>query len=247
LDGEGCLVNKVANNFIYPNKKMKIKIGDNVYRNFDSEFEKQILAPTKRKINIEVEIKDNFLKIIDEDGISVQKELCKGELPKDNAVFKNLLIKQLSKTGDSIFELKNISINQEVCFMPISTINQLRRELLDELVKKRVDYYEKNIKKVQNKMNYTKYFKDKVDYKANVYNKSAEEFYKKCGCEVVEKAFEYKKPNRKIELMTCKYCIKHALNMCKVNLKLYLVDEKGIKYPLSFDCKNCKMYVMSPD
>ena len=29
--------------------------------------------------------------------------------------------------------------------------------------------------------------------------------------------------------------------------KLYLIDEKGVKYPLKFDCKNCEMMVLSPD
>ena len=53
-------------------------------------------------------------------------------------------------------------------------------------------------------------------------------------------------PPGNIELMRTKHCIKYALNMCKASQKLFLVDEKGIQYPLIFDCKNCEMAVLSP-
>ena len=48
-----------------------------------------------------------------------------------------------------------------------------------------------------------------------------------------------------IEFMHTKHCIKYALDMCKSPKKLFLIDEKGKKYPLKFDCKNCEMYVLS--
>ena len=61
---------------------------------------------------------------------------------------------------------------------------------------------------------------------------------------------------KKAELMRTKHCIRYALNMClkKQDLKkyqnsskepeLYLQDEKGQKYHLFFDCKNCEMVIM---
>ena len=74
----------------------------------------------------------------------------------------------------------------------------------------------------------------------------AEEFYKKCGVTVKEWSLESNVPNKQIELMRTKHCIKYALNMCKSPNKLYLKDEKSVVYPLKFDCKNCEMIVMSP-
>ena len=88
-------------------------------------------------------------------------------------------------------------------------------------------------------------FEKEVDYRANVHNKSAEEFYKKCGTKVLEPSFEKQKPNREIELMRCKHCIKYALNMCKSPKKLVLIDEYGKKYPLKFDCKKCEMSILT--
>ena len=40
------------------------------------------------------------------------------------------------------------------------------------------------------------------------------------------------------ELMHTKHCLKYAFDMCKSPDKLYLIDEKGKKYDLLFDCKN---------
>ena len=45
--------------------------------------------------------------------------------------------------------------------------------------------------------------------------------------------------------MRTKHCLKYALNMCRSEKKLFLVDEKGAKYPLKFDCKNCEMVILS--
>ena len=84
-----------------------------------------------------------------------------------------------------------------------------------------------------------------MDYRANVHNASAEAFYKKCDCKVLEKSMETKLPDRKIELMRTKHCIKYALNMCKSPKSLLLRDEFGKTYPLGFDCKKCEMIVFN--
>ena len=108
----------------------------------------------------------------------------------------------------------------------------------------RIETYNNN-KLKQAPMNYTKYYTDKVDYRANIHNKSAEEFYQKCGAGVLEYSFESKQPARQVEVMRCKHCIKYALNMCKSPQKLVLKDEYGKKFPLKFNCKDCEMSVLS--
>ena len=85
-----------------------------------------------------------------------------------------------------------------------------------------------------------------MDYRANISNKESENFYKKAGVQVQEYSPEPKLPNRQIELMRTKHGIKYALNICKSPRKLFLEDEKGVKYPLVLDCKNCEMAVLSP-
>ena len=49
--------------------------------------------------------------------------------------------------------------------------------------------------------------------------------------------------------MRTKYCILHALNLCKKQTKMndtyFLMDDKSKKYELKFDCKNCEMIVLN--
>ena len=64
-------------------------------------------------------------------------------------------------------------------------------------------------------------------------------------CEVKEFALEKSLPERDdVELMRTKHCLKYAFNMCKSPQKLFLVDDRGKKYKLHFDCKKCEMSVI---
>lgn len=244
---------------IYPNKVVNLKKGDKLWRNFDSEFEKELAKPVKRRIGVNVVIEKSaptltlprgegigeelILTVIDEDGVSISKVLLQGEKAKKPEIMKENFIKQFSKTGDSDFYIKDIKIATELPFMPVGVINQLRRDAFAELMQKRIEEYE-NKRQYQGLMKYSEYFLKEVDYRANVHNSFAKKFYERCGAEVLEPSFETRKPDRGIALMTCKHCIKFALNMCKSPQELVLKDEHGKKYPLNFDCKNCTMRVM---
>ena len=155
---------------------------------------------------------------------------------------KENFVKQSSKTGESDFYIEDIKIASELPFMPVSLINQLRRQAFDLLMQERLKNYKRE---EQKSLNYAPFYKQEVDYRANVYNKEAKEFYSKCGCKVLEPAMEEKLPNHPVELMRTKHCIKYALNMCKSPQKLVLEDEHGKTFPLVFDCKNCEMVVMN--
>lgn len=264
FNGDGFGVNKVENEYIYPNKKINLKIGDKLWRNYDVEFEKELEKPVKRQIGVNIIIEpapsltlprgegtstrlvsnELVLTITDEDSVSVSKILLQGEKANNPEKMKETFIKQFSKTGESDFYINNIEISTELPFLPVSEINQLRRELFDKLMQKRLETY-KDERQHQKPMNYTEYFLKEVDYRANVHNSSAKDFYEKCGVKVLEPSFETKKPNREVALMRCKHCIKYALNMCKSQTHLVLRDEFGKVYPLRFDCKNCEMYVLN--
>ncbi len=253
FNNDGCLVNKVIGNTIYPNKKIKIKNGDKIYRNLDVEFEKELEKPVKRQIGINIEVNkihgsNNklLLKITDEDGVSVTCEIPSTEQAKNPEKMKETFIKQFSKTGEGDFYICNIKLadDLEIPFMTVSAVNELRRNMFDKLMKKRLEVYGSN-RIYQKPMKHTKYFVPEVDYRANVHNKSAKEFYEKCGVAVNEYSLETKLPNRQVELMRCKHCIKYALNMCKSPKKLFLRDSQNTIYFLKFDCKNCEMSVLT--
>lgn len=246
FNGEGFMVNKVEGTFIYPNRQVNLKKGDKLWRNFDSEFEKELLKPTKRQIAIKIEIKSNKIFIIDEDGINISQTIEQKEKANNPERLKETFVKQFSKTGESDFYVENIKIEaEELPFMPVAEINSLRRFLLEKLMEKRVDIYYEKIKQWQKPLIYSEYYLKEVDYKANIHNKFAKSFYEKSGTKVLETSLELKIPSRQIELMHCKHCIKYSLNMCKSPEKLVLKDEYNTIYPLKFDCKNCEMFILS--
>ena len=161
------------------------------------------------------------------------------EPPKNPEKIKENFITQLNKTGESDFYVTDIQINGELPFLPISEINNLRRQLLEELMEERLNNYDRE---VQKPLKYAKFPKAEMDYHSNVHNKEAKIFYEKCGCKITQKSYESTRP-KNVELMRTKHCLKYAFDLCKSPDKLYLIDEKGKKYELLFDCKNCEMII----
>ena len=252
FNGQGCLVNKVEGNRIYPNKMDGIAVGVEVFRNFDSRFEKQLEnSRTKRRIGVKFIYSDGVLKAVDEDKNIAAIELQAGEPAKNPEKMKETFINQLKKTGESDFYAENIEITGGVSFMPVSKINELRRNILDMLMAERLKNYQRELQKP---LQYAQYPVKKLDYRANIHNKDAKTFYENCGCEVCEMALESNPSTALrfpslykggIELMRTKHCLKFAFNMCKSPKKLYIIDERGQKYPLKFDCKNCEMVILN--
>lgn len=245
----GCLVNrieKVNNNTqrIFPNKMDNLTIGTKIYRNFDYEFEKKLTnTKTKRRIGVNFIFKNGILYAKDEDNNCVNIQITETELPKNPEKMQENFKTQLNKTGESDFYIQNIDIESNLPFIPISKINELRRTVLDLLMQERIKNYPKEIQKPLQQVIFPK---EKLDYRANIHNQKAKEFYEQCNCEICETSFESQLNPKNKELMRTKHCLKFALNMCKSPKKLFLVDEKGKKYPLIFDCKNCEMAIMQP-
>lgn len=246
----GCLINKVEKNKIYPNKMPEIKIGTEIYRNFDAEFEKTLKnSKTNRKISVNITFDLGEIIAIDEDKNEIKIKYEFEELAQNIEKMGANIENQLKKSGESIFSVENVEIKTEkLPFLPVSKLNELRRELLEKLEETRLQNY-KTVSNSVGKVCPTYNFENKSidlpnDYKANVLNKSAKEFYENCGVKISETALESGGKCEGKVVMTTKHCLKHALNMCKSPQKLYLIDEKGKKYELRFKCKNCEMEIV---
>ena len=101
----------------------------------------------------------------------------------------------------------------------------------------------KNYKRPKaNELKEIPYFEKEIDYKANIHNSYAKNFYEKRSSKVKEFSFENAKQSG-AELMRTKHCLKFAFNRCGSDEKLFLEDEYGKKYALDFDCKNCEMII----
>jgi len=238
----GFLINKIEGNKIYPNKMPSLSVGTFLYRNIDFKFNKQLdISKTTRKIGLEFILNNKQIIAVDEDENRVELELPDFELAKNQDKSRLTIIEQLKKTGDTDFYVTNITINiEDIPFFPVSTINELRRNILNLLMGKRIENYKKE---VSNDISIVPYYKKLLDYKANIHNDFARKFYEKRGAKVDAYSFEKSGADSGAELMRTKHCLKYALGMCQSTEKLYLTDEFNQKYKLEFDCKNCEMII----
>ena len=245
----GCLVNKAEKTKdgfkIYPNKKINLKQKDKIYRNLNVEFNKTLEnTKVQRKLRVEFEVYQDKIVVKDLNSSKVEIDLGECETAKNTEKMRENYVISLSKTSDSPYLVQNIEFKNEVLsFLPVSKINELRKILLDKLSEKILSRYKT---KKQKPVNIAKFPLDEGDYRLNIHNQKAKEFIEACGCKVKEMSFESSADKSKHELMRTKHCLKRALLSCKNNDKLFLVDEKGVKFPLVFDCKNCEMAILSP-
>ena len=218
-----------------------------LYRNFDAKFDK-ILTNTKtvRKIGVSFVIKNGVITATDEDNNIASVKIFSGDTPKDLNKTKQMFINQLSKTGNSDYYTVSTTIEDDIIpFLPVSNINELRRNILNLLSKERLSNFRASSQKP---IKYSKFPTAKVDYRANISNSEAKSFYENCQTTVSEPALEVSPEISKgIELMRTKHSLKFAANLCNKPCKnLFLTDDKGKKYPLKFDCKNCEMVILNP-
>ena len=255
----GCLVNKCESRSgiparqqrIYPNKMDGIKVGTEIYRNVDSEFEKTLKnSKTCRKIEVNINFDLGKIYATDKDNNSVEIDYKFEELAQNEEKMIENIQNQLKKSGESDFLIKNVQISTDkIPFLPVSKINELRRELIRNLEKEREVKSKKQKAKSDEPTFYPLPFafcSEKIDYRANILNKYAKEFYENHGCKVTEMALESGIRKSDKCVMTTKHCLRYAFNMCNAEdakKQLYLIDEKGKKYPLEFDCKNCQMEI----
>ena len=247
---QGSNVVKIEGDKIFLNEKQNLSLGDKIYRNFDLEFDKNIRAKEafKRKIGLKVVFRETqkgfFVSfVIDRNTVSKEVEIKKEFSLNEEKALENIKT-QFSKLGNSDFYLKEIKINfyNKPLFIPSSLLNNLRRELIEKL---NVSYIYKREERELKKDSKIKYYLDKLSYEYNISNKLAENFYKKHGVKEIDKAFEIKEGEK---LMTTKHCLKYFLGQCqKQDLKepLYLINEKGQRFLLKFDCKKCQMEIYS--
>lgn len=252
----GLRVNRVERGKIFPfGETRDIKVGVEIYRNLDHEFNLALKASNKNRwlgCSLKVEQIDSSIifSAVDEDNHIVKNNIAEQFDYAMNAEKAISNIKsQLSKSGDTIFKVQQVDvIMDKPVFIPTSILNQIRRDLLENLLNKRLDEYKKPKRIEVYKQN--DYITSKLTYKGNVSNQLSKSFYKKHGVNTVDEAYEIDKVTN-AELMVSRYCIKFELGICpskqggKPTGELYLRDNKNI-YPLEFDCKNCLMKVKSP-
>ena len=257
-EADGMQVNVVLNNVVIPNNFREIAIGTEIYRNSDAEFNRLVEREDSaiRKIGVYLhftETETGFqLTATDEDGhtTSIQTEATKELAKTENAGYQNLE-KNLAKTGNTPFIVDHLEIKiSDNWFLPISKINEMRREVLDLLIEKRIEEYHRE--EFQITKTDHPYPVQVLDFTYNVSNKLARKFYERHGVTEIEKAFELQWDPGKARVMTTKYCVKYELGKCarfqRDTMGTKVVEPLTLKhgeveYKLKFNCKPCEMEI----
>ncbi len=254
----GTKIEKGFEGMFMPRDKSGMRPGTKIYRNLAKEFIDSVeRARPKRTISIDISLEDSTsgltLTAKDEDGVVATVDFDMEKTPADKPERAlETIKKQFAKTGDSVFSVETVDVNTKLpYFLPISVLNDMRRNLLDALLAKRTE--ERPTEKRPVLLTQPGYYTDTMDFRGNVLNDFARKFYARAGVSQIENAAESGISLVGRRVMTCRYCIRYELDMCpKTNetndsSSLYLENEDGKLLRLDFDCARCEMGVTPED
>ena len=227
-------------------------MGVELFRNYNRLFSQAVeRSRIRRTIAADLALKFEENKITltatDEEGVVVVASVeCATEEARNKERGEEALRKQLLRSGDTIFEVQDITI-ENLRFAPMSVVGALRREVFELLEKERIYRYSIREKEPFIERRYIKYPTDSLTPQDNVTNRLAREFYADHGVTEIAEGLDCRPSTSGEQVIVSDYCIRREIGEClleKPRLKgdLYLV--RGIKrYRLSFDCKKCQMKI----
>lgn len=264
---EGFRVNRVEGNRLFPfHMPRGLRRGMSLYRNNDVAFGKALAGETARRV---VPVSMEFGATPDGFRLAMTVDTGEGktlewavatpfEHQRANSPQEDNIRKQLSKLGGTIFEQKDLTIDQDAkgLFIPSSVLAQLRRDA--------VEAYGKALEKATADVGLTRdqegtgaparFWSEeykKYPYLFNVANREARAFYEAHGLSGMEPALETAEP-RGVVAMQCRYCIRYELGFCvrrggkkpewREPLTLRLGDGRGFR--LDFRCGECQMNLL---
>jgi 23S rRNA 5-hydroxycytidine C2501 synthase len=256
----GIKVNKVVSNKIFPNEPVEVYEEADIYRNYDHNFnqllQKESTAQRLIGCSIDFDINSDDIKITLTDEDSLQTSLLlknNFEDAKKPDEVSTLVVKQLEKTGGTpyaVIQVKLANRSTSTPFIPLSTINSWRRDIVEKhTLHRQMCYKHRRCELITNN---TPYPQKTVDYRANIANKLAKQFYERHGVLVSDMAFEHEIEFSRKMLMETRYCILLELGVCdgkkgtNSKSKKFYLQNSNAKYPLRFDCKTCIMHVILP-
>lgn len=250
---KGIKVNVAQGAFIECNEKLTIAPGTTIYRNYDHQFTLEIQKlKAKREIAVDFTLYtvENRLLVyaVDEDeNCATYVSASKYELA-ENPKQRERLEQQMTKCGETIYCCRDARyIGDEVLFIPIAQLNEIRRNTLMALTANRAE--NRPIEPIFEE-NRTVIYPQTIDWRFNIVNRCAKQFYMDHGVETIEMGFEKNNMVKDPILMHTRYCILHELGMClkqaegkRIKLPLWLCNNKH-RFRLEFDCKNCFMKLL---
>jgi len=256
-DGELCgtVVNAVQGRLVTPLKMEGITRDMRIFRNHDHDFLTHLAkARAERQLSVRLILRDAadgvILSAVDEDGVTAEHHVtCEKPLAEKPEQALETIRKQLAKMGGSDFTCAGVDCALSTpCFLPVSLLNALRRDVLEALVAARESARPRHSGGViQN----TRLFPERrLDYQGNVLNRQAVNFYRRHGAVHITPAAETGVDLRGRKVMTSKFCLKYQFGLCqkthpaaRAAEPLTLIGVDGVRLVLHFDCERCVMEI----
>jgi putative protease len=251
----GMQVNRIENGNIFPRKLPPVKPGTQIFRNHDHEFIRQLEASqTHRKIGVKLRLAESADGLIltgtDTDGCAAEAVLKIEKPPAERPRQALETIRtQLIKLGNTDFADDGLEVAlTQVCFVPRSQLNELRRQLVENLAVARERQRLRTAVKIQ--PNNFPYPETELTFTGNILNQSAAVFYRRHGVTRFEAAAESGLDLHQRVVMTTRYCLKQELGWCPrqnshpaLAEPLFLEDNNGHQFRLEFSCDVCEMRI----
>lgn len=248
----GFMVNGISHGMPVPNKPVQIPKGTAFFRTTDVAWHKLMSRSdtASRLIGLDVVLYDNRIEACDERGCRV---VLPHALPMEEARNPMDLRGQFDRFGGTSYYLRDFkaAIGDNM-FIPASALSSLRREMIAAIDANAAAIYAHSYRRKENTN--ARYPQSCLDYRDNVANAKAKEFYKRHGVTEIEPAMEVT-PGKQAAgtvLMTSRHCVLRELGICLrearaagkrlPELPLKMKGASREMY-LKFDCKRCEMQV----
>ncbi|MCL5280266.1 MAG: U32 family peptidase [Planctomycetes bacterium] len=250
---DGTVVNRVEGLRVYPQKMHGIRTGQEIHRNFDYTFSRQLTGRVaERKIRLSLLLEESaqglILSGMDEDGNRAQVEIAGEKQPaRKKEAARQTILAQLTKLGNTIFECPNVQLHTaDTYFLPVSRLNAAKREFVEQLLRTRQANRPRPTGGVRKSE--VPYPEKHLTYLGNALNEKACTFYRRHGVESIAPAAESGLDLSGQVVMTTKYCLRKELGLCRREGSepaepLILEDEDGRQFELRFRCGSCGMEI----
>jgi|WetSurSiteA1Bulk_404760.scaffolds.fasta_scaffold04246_2 23S rRNA 5-hydroxycytidine C2501 synthase len=252
---KGFRVERVENSKVFPSSMKDLAAGVFLYRNHDIALTRLLnKVSARRQIRVEMDLWHHndgvCLAAADEDGNRAEvTSSMPYEEPRDPLTAREQVQKHISSTGNTPFKATKVRLSGRLGFYPVSFLNRIKRQVLEDLAKIRSEKYPR--KTTVFTPNSVPYPERKLDFRANVFNEHARRFYERHGADIGEPAFESLPEITGREVMQTKYCLLHELDACLKSTPSHRRLKEPLRirdahhaYRLKFDCKACRMSVI---